>query len=315
MARAASAFFGGPQIGNRPIVARFNHDGRAGRGYSYTPVVRGADGKVLTGEPQPLTYGFEGIADIGSMLWGPHCYRPYNDSCMVPYGQPIPSIRADAQGEFSDHIGVMLYLRSRGLCKWMIGSVLTQNAWHLVWTRCGAASEAQRGLIPVIIFHPSLAVPIASRNGELSYQPVLEITGWVVRDPLFGERSVPAPIARISSDSGATAAAQPVALAQPVPIILPPEQVNVPVQEPVVPVTVQHPQPAAVAVAPSPVPDPFATMIPLAAAAPAVAAPAPTVATAATPTPTPTPALAPAPAAASAPSIMAVAAPSAAPRF
>jgi hypothetical protein len=220
MAKAASAIFGGSQIGTRPIISRFNHDGKSARGYSFTPVTRGGDGKIVTGEALPVPYGSAAIVDIGSMLWGPHCYRPYNDRYLVPYGQSIPMVPEDAQGEFTDHLAIPLYLKDRGLARWLVGGVLAQNAWHVVLTRCWSAAEAAQGLIPVIVIRPSLPVPIASRNGEISYQPVLEITGWAQRDPMFGERTVPAPLARVASEVPAA----PVVLAQPTPVILPPER-------------------------------------------------------------------------------------------
>jgi hypothetical protein len=275
VAKKPSAFFGGSQPGTRPIVSRVNHDGKSARGYTFTPVTRGGDGKVITGEAVSLPYGTVVIADIGGILWGPHCYRPFNANYMVPYGQPIPVVPVDVQGEFSDHLAVPLLVKGHGLGQWLVGGVLAQNSLYSVWTRCQTAAEAAQGLIPVLALRPSLAVPIASRNGEISYQPVLEITGWVPRDAaIFGERTVPAPQARVGSEAPAVSGM----LAKPVPVILPPEQVSLPPE--------QVAQPA-----PSTAPDPFASAAPVA-------------------TPTAIPPAAPVP-----PAAITVPAPSAAPRF
>ena len=92
----------------------------------------------------------------------------------------------------------------------LIGGVLAQNAVYTLWTAFGRAAEAAQGLIPVLTLRPSLAVPIASRNGEISWQPVLEITGWTTRDPaVFGPRTVPPPQIRLGSDGAAAAIAAP----------------------------------------------------------------------------------------------------------
>jgi hypothetical protein len=108
-----------------------------------------------------------------------------------------------------------------------VGGVLAQNAVYALWTTFGRATEAAQGLIPVLTLRHSQAIPIASRNGEISYQPVLEITGWTTRDPsVFGPRTVPPPQTRLGSDGAAAAIAapEPAELPQPVPVILPPEQ-------------------------------------------------------------------------------------------
>jgi hypothetical protein len=235
MARAASAFFGGAAIGSQPVVPRFSHDGKSSRGYTFTSVIRSDIGRVVTGDPEPLSFGTEAIADLGNFLWGPGCYRPFDMSLLVPYGQPIPGVPEGNAGEYTDLLALFLYLRGRGICQWLVGGVLAQNAVYALWTAFRRAGEAAQGLIPVLTLRPSLAVPIASRNGEISYQPILEITRWTTRDPaVFGPRTVPPPQTRLGSDGAAAAIAapEPVELPQPVPVILPTEQVAVPVPTP-----------------------------------------------------------------------------------
>jgi hypothetical protein len=229
MAKAASAFFGGAATGSQPAVPRFSHDGKSQRGYSFTTVTRSQVGQIVTGNPEPLSFGTEVIADLGNFLWGSGCYRPYDMSGLVPYGQPIPGVSEGKTGEYTDLLALFLYVRGRGICQWLIGGVLAQNAVYALWTAFGRAAEAAQGLIPVLTLRPSQAIPIASRNGEISYQPVLEITGWTTRDPaVFGPRTVPPPQTRLGSDGAAAAIAvaepEPTVLPQPVPVILPPEQ-------------------------------------------------------------------------------------------
>jgi hypothetical protein len=244
MAKTASAFFGGAATGSQPVVSRFSHDGKSTRGYSFTPVSRSQVGQVVTGDPEPLPFGTEVIVDLGNFRWGPGCYRPYDMTLLVPYGQPIPGVEPGKTGEYTDLLALILYVRGRGICQWLVGGVLAQNAVHTLWTTFGRAAEAAQGLIPVLTLRPSVAIPIASRNGEISYQPVLEITGWTTRDPsVFGPRTVPPPQTRLGSDGAAAAIAapEPAELPQPVPVILPPEQ-------------------AAAATSAN---DPFSTMVPL----------------------------------------------------
>jgi hypothetical protein len=228
MPKTASAFFGGAAIGSQPVVSRFSHDGKSARGYSFTAIKRSETGMIVTGEPQPLPFGTEVIADLGNWLWGTGCYRPYDMSLLVPYGQPIPSVPPGKTGIYDDLIALYLYIRDRGICQWLIGGVLAQNATHALWTTYCRSAEAAEGKIPVLSLRPSVAIPIASRSGEISYQPVLEITGWTTRDPgVFGARTVPPPQIRLGSDAAAAAAAiaapEPAVLPQPVPVVLPRE--------------------------------------------------------------------------------------------
>jgi hypothetical protein len=126
----------------------------------------------------------------------------------------------------------------------------------MLWTTFGRAAEAAQGLIPVLTLRQSQPIPIASRNGEISYQPVLEITGWANRDPeVFGPRTVPPPQTRLGSDGAAAALAapEPAELPHPVPVVLPPEQA---------------------AAAATGVPDPFAGMARVGSASHAIASPA-----------------------------------------
>jgi hypothetical protein len=256
MAKAVSAFFGGAATGSQPVVSRFSHDGKSSRGYSFTSVSRSQTGQIITGNPEPLSFGTEGIADLGNFLWGPGCYRPYDMSLLVPYGAPIPGVPPGKTGEYTDLLALFLYVRGRGLCQWLIGGVLAQNSLHMLWTTFGRAAEAAQGLIPVLTLRQSQAIPIASRNGEISYQPVLEITGWTTRDPsVFGPRTVPPPQTRLGSDgtggaAAAIAATEPGELPHPVPAVLPPEH----------------------AARPAAVPDPFTGMTSAAAASAAGAA-------------------------------------------
>ena len=175
MAKSASVFFGGAAIGGQPVVPRFSHDGKSTRGYSFTLVSRSESGQVITGDPQPLPFGTEAIVDFGNFLWGPGCYRPYDMSLLVPYGQLIPSVAPGKTGEYTDLLALFLYIRGRGICQWLIGGVLAQNAVHMLWTAFGLSAEAAQGLVPVVTLRSSQAIPIASRNGEISWQPVLEI--------------------------------------------------------------------------------------------------------------------------------------------
>jgi hypothetical protein len=289
MAKTASAFFGGAAIGSDPVVPRFNHDGKSARGYKFTPVSRGEIGRIVTGESQPLAFGTEVIADLGNLRWGSGSYRPYDMSGLVPYGQPIPSVAEGKTGEYTDLLALYVYVRGHGLAQWLIGGVLAQNAVHLLWMQFCRAAEAVQKLIPVLTLLPSQAIPIASRNGEISWQPLLEISGWVQRDPgVFGPRTVRPPIPRLSSDGAAAAvsgaAAAPATLPQPVPVpvVLPPEETTAPVQAAAA-TSAPHYQPPVVtapAVPPSPAPaavDPFARMVRVAnpvAVAPPVAQPA-----------------------------------------
>jgi hypothetical protein len=336
MSKASSAFFGGTAIVSSPVVPRFSHDGKSTAGYSYTPVARSETGGILTGDSQPLPFGTEVIVDFGNFIWGSGCFRPYDMSLLVPYGQPIPGVVPGRIGEYKDLLGLFLYVKGRGLCQWLIGGVLAQNSVYNLWLAFGRAAESVQGLLPVLTLRPSLAIPIASRNGELSWQPILKITGWVNRDTtVFGSRTVAPPQTRLANDN-ATAATpgvkpQPTALPQPVPVILPPEQLAPAM--PAVPITLQHPpQPAAAYAAPPPpprrsmaapvIPPPagehlFATMVP-------ATAPAAPVASATTAPPQPANAAAAAPESAPAPTTtttaptagsITVAAPSAVPRF
>jgi hypothetical protein len=278
MAKVASAFFGGAAIGSQPVVPRFSHDGKSTRGYAFTPVSRSPAGQIVTGDPEPLPFGSEVIVDLGNFMWGPGCYRPYDMSLLVPYGQPIPIVPSGKTGEYTDLLALFLYVRGRGIGQWLISGVLAQNAVYALWTAFGRAGEAAQGLIPVLTLRPSLAIPIASRSGEISYQPVLEITGWTTRDPaVFGPRTVPPPQTRLGSDGAAAAIAapEPVELPQPMPVILPPEQVAVPVPTPATlpPEQVVVPAratPAPVASQPLAGDALFVTAIPVAAAATAV---------------------------------------------
>jgi hypothetical protein len=226
-------------------------------------------------------------------------------------------------GEYTDLINLLIYLRERGICQWLVGGVLAQNAVHILWTTFCRAAEAAQGMIPVVTLHPSQAIPIASRNGEISWQPALEITGWVPREEAtFGPRTVPPPTTRLGTD-GAEAALPaaspaPVTLPQSVPVVLPPEQIYAPAasavsQHPPQAATsslASHYRPLAAAVpaqapAAPPARDAFASMIPVAGAAPPMATtPAATAPVVATPT-----------ASQPSPTMVAVSAPSAAPKF
>jgi hypothetical protein len=240
MAKVASAFFGGAATGSQPVVPRFSHDGKSTRGYSYTSVTRSQTGQIITGNPEPLAFGTEAITDLGNFLWGPGCFRPYDMSLLVPYGQPIPGVPAGKTGEYTDLLALFLYVRGRGICQWLISGVLAQNAVHVLWTTFGRAAQAAQGLIPLLTLRQSQAIPIASRNGEISYQPVLEITGWTTRDPsVFGPRTVPPPQTRLGSDGAAAAIAEPEPseLPHPVPVVLPPEQAGDSMFATVIPVT------------------------------------------------------------------------------
>jgi hypothetical protein len=255
-------------------LARFSHDGKSSRGYSFTKVSRSQTGQIITGDPEPLPFGTEIIVDFGNLLYGAGSFRPYDMSLLVPHGQPIPVVPEGKIGEYTDMLALFIYLRGRGICQWLIGGVLAQNAVHALWTTFCRAPEAAEGLIPVLTLRPSLATPIASRNGEISYKPVLETTGWTTRDSTFGPRTVPAPQTRLGSDGAAAAIAAPepvpAALPQPVLVILPPEQAAF------VPAAPRQQEPATAAVA-SPViagDAMFETAIP-AAAPSAAAAPGP----------------------------------------
>jgi hypothetical protein len=280
MARTASAFFGGTAIGSTPVAPRFGHDGKSARGYSFTPVTRNEIGRIVTGDTQPLPFGTEVIVDLGGFCWGPGCYRPYDMSRLVPYGQPIPSLPPDVVGEYVDLIALPVYVRGRGLAQWLIGGVLGQNAMFALWTRFQHASEAAQGQIPVLLLRPSAAIPIASRNGELSWQPILEIAGWVVRDPaVFGIRTVAAPMAQVAAGTAPAGIMQPAALPQPVPMVLPPEQLVAPVQAAAATPSATHYQPPAgtPVATPTPAPvaaavDPFAGMVPAGVTAPVTVA-------------------------------------------
>jgi hypothetical protein len=265
MAKAASAFFGGAAIGSQPVVPRFSHDGKSTRGYAFTTVTRSQGGQIVTGDPESLSFGTEVIADLGNFLWGAGCYRPFDMTGLVPYGQPIPSVAPGKTGEYTDLLALFLYVRGRGICQWLIGGVLAQNALYSLWGAFCRAGEAAQGLVPKLTLRPSLAVPIASRNGEISYQPVLEITGWTTRDPaVFGPRTVPPPQTRLGSDGAAAAIAapEPAVLPQPVPVVLPPEQAAASVQAPAAPVGPQVHAGDAL----------FTTAIPVTAIAPSAAA-------------------------------------------
>jgi hypothetical protein len=279
--RASSAFFGGVPINDGPVVSRFRHDGKHPTGYSFTSITRNEMGRIVTGLPTPVPLGTEVIVDLGGLRWGAGCFRPYDMSLLVPYGALIPVVPAGKTGEYTDLIALNVYIRGYGLAQWIIGGVLGQNALFALWTAYIRSREAAEGSIPVTTLQPSEPIPIASRNGEISYRPLLEISAWVQRDEaIFGPRTVAPPVLRVEASSAADAPAQSVVMPQPVPMVLPPEQPAQPLQAvPAVQVTDQPPvlhyPPAAATPVTPPAPvagaaDPFASMQRAPAAAPAV---------------------------------------------
>jgi hypothetical protein len=220
VSRTASAFFGGANFNSGPILCRLQHDGRSPKGFTFTTVERDpTSNRIVTGEPKAVPFGTQVIADLGGFKWGPGCYRPFDMSHLVPYGQPIPVVGDTTQGEYVDLIEVICFVKGFGLCEYKLGGVLAQNAFHTVWAQFGRSPEAAEGKLPIITLNKSEPIPVASRLGEIFYKPSFALTGWVERDAaMFGARTVPAPQVRLGG--GATPAG---ALPNPVPVSLPVE--------------------------------------------------------------------------------------------
>lgn len=123
-------------------------------------------------------------------------------SFMVPFRQPIPTPPADA----IDEKGRSLYRPGfcfqvggqalKGLCEWMSNSVNLVTAMSEFWERqYTTAPEAALGKLPVCVV--TGVKPVSNGSGltkRTYYRPIIEIRGWVDRDPaIWGEATVAPP--------------------------------------------------------------------------------------------------------------------------
>jgi hypothetical protein len=151
----------------------------------------------LTRFDTPVEPGLEVIADtltrkVGYGRTGEHVF----DFRMEHVGSPPPP--APEEEEFKPAVS-WVWSTPAGLVEHITNGAIARGAVVEVWEKYKAASEAVRGMMPVIRIGEPLAV---QSSGRTFYAPNFQIVGWVARDdvPAFRDRPVRCPLPSLTPE-------------------------------------------------------------------------------------------------------------------
>jgi hypothetical protein len=179
------------------VPPRLQFSGPTGR-YSYVRSAPNENGQFVP-QHTDIPFGQLLIIDFGAAERGYLQYRPFDDSCLVPFHCEMPEPPDDGDYVLVVRLPVLLQ-GPFDLAQWTLGGTIGQNSLLTVYRMFEYAAEAAAGKIQVCRLRPSQQIAIASRAGEMHNKPIVEVVGWIDRDERrFGPRTVPPPLPLVSA--------------------------------------------------------------------------------------------------------------------
>lgn len=138
--------------------------------------------------------------DNGSVKHGPLRYDPFV-KLTVPLRELPPPLPPDLNGEskpaYKTAIKSLVFAPSFGLRCWLASGALLTRALYQLLTDIDSQPEAGEGMLPVLDWTGDRPrkVQKGPGAGRTYYVPKLERVGWMPRQPIFGERCNPVPVA------------------------------------------------------------------------------------------------------------------------
>ena len=173
-------------------------DARAGKFFKVDKRMDGGSDAIELPPGTKFALDF-GSFEAGYVMFGPQGpvrhMKPYID------GQPMPQQPQDkdAEGKLSFRPGFYAKIAGNaidGVREWCSNAQVLLNALDDLYQTFIHAPEAAAGQIPIICIASTVAVKSGTgARSSTNYAPIFRIEGWTPRPDVFGQRSVPPPVA------------------------------------------------------------------------------------------------------------------------
>jgi len=166
-------------------------------------------------DSRPIPNGTRVVPDWGRMYHGPHSFKPYDESHLVPMHLAFEAKSPGPSYKLAVRIPILVEGIEEVLMFMCSGPIL-QNAMKRLLTVFEYSPEAADGLLRVYILRASrqftmnVQQPDGTTMAKLCTEPVWEPAEWMPRDVfIFGDRIVPPPSHQLAAMPAAPWLPQP----------------------------------------------------------------------------------------------------------